>query len=247
MNNSNKNTAEFYDQNGYAIIDLLDETQHNELNTIVLTQITKAANKEGISQEINSVPLEKYHVLEISDEVHRRMLLPKNRLISLSETHQRMILNDYVHPIFVHSWGQPNGIIKIKYDSDFIIGGCIFRLIRPLKQDVSGVHSETTAGILPITIWIPLIGFDEQYSLNIAPATHKLEHPADAIYKVEGYIAKPYTDEYVNQFSFIRPNMKKGQAIVFHPNLLHGGSKNIGDLTRVSIEIRVFKGEEELS
>ena len=47
--------------------------------------------------------------------------------------------------------------------------------------------------------------------------------------------------ENYSEYKFIRPRMKKGQAIVFHPNLLHGGSKCIGRFTRISIELRILR------
>ena len=47
------------------------------------------------------------------------------------------------------------------------------------------------------------------------------------------------TSDYESRFHFIRPELLPGQAIVFHPNLLHGGSVNEGNSTRVSIEVRL--------
>jgi ectoine hydroxylase-related dioxygenase (phytanoyl-CoA dioxygenase family) len=34
--------------------------------------------------------------------------------------------------------------------------------------------------------------------------------------------------------------MNKGDVIIFHPNLLHGASKNLGIFTRVSLDFRIF-------
>ena len=45
---------------------------------------------------------------------------------------------------------------------------------------------------------------------------------------------------YLKKFKFKRLTLKKGQAIFFHPNLIHGGSINKGNYTRLSVEIRMF-------
>ena len=39
-------------------------------------------------------------------------------------------------------------------------------------------------------------------------------------------------------------NNPKGQAILFHPNLMHGGSYNYSLKTRVSLDIRIFNQYE---
>ena len=45
---------------------------------------------------------------------------------------------------------------------------------------------------------------------------------------------------YFSKLKSIRANLKPGQAIIFHPNLIHGGSINNGIYTRISIEVRLF-------
>ena len=54
------------------------------------------------------------------------------------------------------------------------------------------------------------------------------------------YISKIFKDTYLKKFDFKRIDMKIGEVLIFHPNLLHGGSKNIGNKTRVSFDFRIF-------
>ena len=42
------------------------------------------------------------------------------------------------------------------------------------------------------------------------------------------------------KFKFVRPTLKIGQAILLHSNLLHGGSRNFGKKTRVSLDVRIL-------
>ena len=44
----------------------------------------------------------------------------------------------------------------------------------------------------------------------------------------------------MEKFKFKRLNYKPGEALVFHPNLLHGGSDNLGSNTRISLDTRVL-------
>ena len=37
-----------------------------------------------------------------------------------------------------------------------------------------------------------------------------------------------------------RSNMKKGQVIMFHPNLIHGTSINKGIISRASLDFRII-------
>ena len=47
-------------------------------------------------------------------------------------------------------------------------------------------------------------------------------------------------ENYTRKYKYIRPQLRLGEAIIFHPNLIHGGSLNLGKKTRVSIDFRLF-------
>ena len=82
---------------------------------------------------------------------------------------------------------------------------------------------------------MPLAGFDERYSLKIIPGSHSYRHPKSEIINRTGQ-AMPYSDEYVQTVGCaVRPSLKRGQGILFHPDLLHGNAANLGNETRVSI------------
>ena len=91
-----------------------------------------------------------------------------------------------------------------------------------------------------LTLWTPIVGASSKYTLSIAPETHNLEHPLNKYEKNKKIVSNIFLDSYVKKFKFIRPNLKYGQAILFHPNLLHGASFNKGIYTRASLEIRMY-------
>ena len=125
-----------------------------------------------------------------------------------------------------------------------------FRVARPEKlssKDVGGEHLDLHYGGKKntnqkklFTIWCPIVGMSKNYTLRISPGSHKFKHPLSSISKQKKYISMVLNKNYVKRFKFIRPNLKAGQVIFFHPNLIHGSSKNLGSKTRVSIDLRIF-------
>jgi ectoine hydroxylase-related dioxygenase (phytanoyl-CoA dioxygenase family) len=94
-----------------------------------------------------------------------------------------------------------------------------------------------------LTIWTPLVGFSKKYSLKLSPKSHLISHDIKKIDKQKIYISKVFKINYANKFSFKRINLRKGQSILFHPNLLHGGSINLGKNTRVSMDFRIYNSK----
>ena len=85
-----------------------------------------------------------------------------------------------------------------------------------------------------------IIGFGKNYSLELAPKSHISVHGLNNYNKSKKYISRGFKESYVKKFNFIRPNLKLGEALIHHPNLVHGGSINYGNGTRISLEIRIF-------
>ena len=46
--------------------------------------------------------------------------------------------------------------------------------------------------------------------------------------------------KYYKKFKFQRFNLKKGEAILFDVNLIHGGTENLGEQSRVNLEFRLY-------
>ena len=103
------------------------------------------------------------------------------------------------------------------------------RIVRPFSA-TSGVHCEKSSpgeNWDPITLWFPLFGLNKNYSLNIAPYSHKQLHPKKEIIKDNRYLARAYNDKYLSNFKFF----------------LHGGSICEGKYSRISAEVRIMREE----
>ena len=53
-------------------------------------------------------------------------------------------------------------------------------------------------------------------------------------------MSKIFKQSYVKKFRFKRIDIKIGEVLILHPNLLHGGSKNLSKKTRISFDFRIF-------
>lgn len=249
---------------GYLIADFYDDELMNLVETLVHEKVSTVGRELKIKAPHSDWDLADYHKTLGSDqEVHGQLMAAPNRYITLptsllAASESSPIKNFFNYfwggakPLVTH-WQGPNG--ELRPDN-----ACGFRIVRPGPGDITGAHVDTyygygesaddaanalsnrvekaIHGLDLITAWVPVVGFDERYSLRFAPRSHAINHPVGAFKHNPEFITRASTPEYEAKFDFIRPSLKRGQAIIFHPNLLHGGSSNLGDTTRVSLEIR---------
>ena len=169
----------------------------------------------------------------------------KNRYLKLSQDEVNLFNNKYLDSIFEYFYGNEAPIIKYPGNKLFINNLIGFRVVRPAEKFVAGFHSESSYGIHCFTLWMPLTGTDSRYTLKIQQGSHLFRHRDSSILKNKKIsTAKLFKRSYVKKLgSFLRPNLKLGDGIFFHPDLVHGDSKNLGSKTRVSIEIRFYRKE----
>ena len=94
------------------------------------------------------------------------------------------------------------------------------------------------------SLWTPIIGFSKKYTLRFAPGSHLLNHPISKIKKQSKYISPVFEKKYYQKFKYKRLNLKKGEAILFDVNLIHGGTDNLGTKTRVNLEFRLYNNKK---
>jgi len=234
------NLVKKFKKNGYVDINVLTSNQVEDLKKQILIRLNKSQSKLRLKK------LENFHKEEISPYLHAKLLNPSKRYISLNN---KIFLSkkfkNKISEFLKEYWGHTEykilwvGSLKkneIKRDK---IG---FRIVRPNKKDESGVvHTDSYSEFSDsfITLWIPLIGFNNLYTLRYAKKSHHSNHQKNKITQSK-YNSKALKKSYIKKFKFVRPNLKIGHGIIHHPNILHGESKNLGKRTRVSIELRLF-------
>ena len=148
------------------------------------------------------------------------------------------------------SWGRDNFDIILYHKKNKKKNFAAFRLARPykdFKDDVGGAHLDLHFNNkihknhkILYTLWVPIIGNNKKSTLKLAPCSHKKEHNIKNLTIQNKYVSKIFKKNYVNKFKFKRYCIDPGEVLIFHPNLLHGGSKNLTNITRVSFDFRIF-------
>ena len=239
-----------YKQNGYCKIKIFNSLEVDSLIKSILCTINKKAKTKISNNNISF-----YHKLTISDKTHSKIIKNNNRYIRFEKKLlDRIYNNKNIKNLTNYIFGlKSNSIIKWVGNANknqYINNASGFRIARPykyFKDDVGGVHTDfhyggkiRTQNNLTFTVWTPLIGFNDKYTLRISAKSHKKNHSVNSISSQQKYISPVVNENYSNKFKYIRPNMKKGDVIIFDPNLLHGGSLNYGTKTRLSLDFRFF-------
>jgi len=225
---------------GYLIINFFSKKEVDSLLNKIEKDFRKNAKKEKITIE----KLKNYHKANFDEKIHNKLMHPNDRQVKLPGLIVKKILsNKIIKSISSEFYGNKTTKIFQEYKNILRANYAGLRIAKPFS-DISGIHAEYNSEEEwdPITVWCPIVGFNKNYSLNISPYSHKIVHPINRIIK-DKYLARSYDEKYLKNFKFYRPNLKVGQVIIFHPNLLHGGSKCTGRYTRVSTEIRIMRVE----
>jgi ectoine hydroxylase-related dioxygenase (phytanoyl-CoA dioxygenase family) len=241
-----------YLKNGYCIIKLFKNSEIDFVKKIIVKKL-QSLDEKKLLKNLSTRNLSNYHCLNIKDEDHKKILKTSTRFIKLNYSLNKSIKNlEILKLIMTETWGHEDaslywvGSLKKQNIKSDVIG---FRISRPNEiknNDATGIHIDLHVGgkickdnNALITLWIPVMGYSSKYSLNFSPKSHLINHPIKK-FKKSKTVTNIFTDQYLKRFKFIRPNLKKGDAIIFHPNLLHGNSFNNGKRTRFSLEARVY-------
>ena len=244
------NKINFYSRNGYLKIKLFSKKDITSLKNRLKKKIqTKIPGSEKIK-------LEYFHKLKISKNTKKKIFLPKDRYLFLTKSIRNKINKSKILKYLMYkSWGHKKYSIKwiaslkkkqIKNDV------CGFRISEPGKQGV-GAHIDLHVGgvicddknVLK-SIWVPLTAFNKRYTLNFSPKSHLIDHPINQFERKKKIISNVFKEKYVNKFKFKQLDFKVGEVLIFHPNLLHGKTVNQGELTRSSLEIRLYNSKNNI-
>ena len=248
--------AKFFKKNGYYIIDLFNDEIVENIKQEVRNKLNSFCNE--LNNNLKLKNLENYHKLKITENDHKYFVKNSSRYIKLnSKVIKKIKFNKQFLNILNFFWGHSNISINwvgsLEKKDSMKKNATAFRIARPKpSSDVGGVHYDLPYGRQKVpnkdhkalvTIWCPLVGFSEKYTLKISPKSHISNHSLSKILKQKKFLSPVFDKSYVKKFKYIRPRLKKGQAIIFHPNLLHGGSYNRGKDTRVSLDLRIFNNK----
>jgi len=137
-------------------------------------------------------------------------------------------------------------IVRNPWDNQSIFH---FRVIRPQQPDNNPLHRDVWLEDYKdcINLYIPICGSNDLSSLIIIPESHhwaesKIERTLEGATIGNSKYNVPAVTKLNSEATFVRPNPKENEVLVFSPYLIHGGSANLNDnMTRISIEVRLWR------
>ena len=216
------NFNNFFKKNGYCVIPLFDTKTFTTLKKIVHDKINLSLNKIGKVKKLSD--LKKYHNLKLNENEHLFMVKNSSRFIKLNSKVINKIKKNKKFTNLLHNyWGHSNMLIRwvgaLEKKNSLKNNATAFRVARPKPcKDVGGVHYDLPFGRQKVpnkdqkalvTIWCPIEGFSERYTLKLAPKSHLKHHNLSKISKQTKFLSPVFKKQYIKKFKYFRPRLKK--------------------------------------
>jgi hypothetical protein len=241
LNKADDLTVPPWNKEGYVVRSLYSPADYSAFQTATIALLHSLWRTAGLILPDHFLP-EHYHQIANSNELH------------LAAVNQTKLISTSLFPSGISKLEKRISEICEKplqvlnpFDNQSIFH---FRIVRPHSQDNNPLHRDVWLEDYKdcINLYIPVAGSNNQSSLIIAPGSHqwpesKVERTLkgaeiDGVkFNVPAVTAIEGTD-----VSFVRPDPKANEVLVFSPYLIHGGSVNLNEeATRISIEIRLWR------
>jgi len=241
-----------FNENGFIILKVFTNKIIDKYKKKILKNLKKSAKQKSIKSIDSLTKLEDYFSF-ISKDQHKKLMDRDTRTIKIDASDADLIFNTKNF----------KGLLNYFSDKDYEIlrnrdkwswkgkdskNQAGFRIVKPSSEllekkttNIAGYHSDHyNLKNFRFTLWIPLAGFNKKYSLKMIPGSHIYKHKNNVTAKNPNGAATLLKHKYLNIFKKpYRPNLKPGEAILFHPYLIHGNAINLGNKTRVSLELRI--------
>jgi Phytanoyl-CoA dioxygenase (PhyH) len=222
-----------YEEHGFAI---LGAYSNNESEMIIEYATNWLQSLLPIEQH---QPLESYHLWFKHKKIeHNSLFAAKNRHRKPDQTIEKIIMSERIESFL-------NNLVPQGYTIwDEGLGWLAFRFIRPRHNDGYPFSCKAWGPAKTvISAWLPVIGLDSNCTLKMLPGSHKLDYERHLPEN-----SKFCKDEYrLNKLpaatEVYQPELKPGDIIFFHPNLLHSEDVTTGNNTRLSLEFRILTSE----
>ena len=144
------------------------------------------------------------------------------------------------------------GDIEITDEEGLGYSNIYWRLVRPnIDRDVGSLHRDAWFWEIDILqgknipqytrlkSWISIFVEPNKNGLLVVPESHKKDKLQWKIVEKDGR-KKPFFESRIEERNICLLDTKNNSVVIFDDNLLHGGAKNNGNFTRVSLEFTLF-------
>ena len=213
-----------FNRDGFVVLDLMTSAEFGYLKDAVGRRINEIKKIQFPETAFAVGSLEDYHRdAKMTDDVHRRLMGRDHRRIELDKDLKSMLAMPVFDPIFEYYAGAEGYTIKrVDGRGRMVADVCNIHVFRPPPHNdqVPDFHTDGLNGGWTLSLWMPVTGFDNRDSLNMAPGSHLVRHPRREIRSDAGSGFNGFREGYTDNFQFIRPDLQPGQAILMHANLI---------------------------
>ena len=233
-------------KNGFIVINLIDHFELNRLTDIVFDEFNLALQGENIVNPLTSKKdLINYHSIPIAIN-HSEFWSKRKRILGKSSISKIMGMN------FICKLKENLGDFKISNEEGIQSAEIYWRLVRPNNQeDIGPIHADrwfwdgmsNSKVVLEnkkyqrLKLWMPLYSETGISGLKVVKGSH-LKEFGHRIYRVNGRVKLETKFHDALELEVLKLN--PGQVVIFHDNLLHGGSFGKNQ-TRVSLEFTILE------
>jgi hypothetical protein len=237
-----------FNKKGFDVVDFDKSISHSKMEKFIENFIKKLIKKYS-KKKLTNFKLEKYHSF-VDLKLHYKIIKKISPGINFSKEISRKKIETFVSKVLKIKVSTLNQNYKNKNHRYYLDPKSFFlRIVRPSKNDFNPPHRDAYFDnhAHGINIYIPIAGSNKKSSLPVFPFSHRIN---------ESKIKRTNLNSRFNDVNFsvpvivktdpkielVRPNPKKGQMLIFSPNIIHGGGINDNkNLTRVSIELRFWR------
>lgn len=228
---------------GYSIVNAFDKKEFDKLRKSIHKIIFNALKVKNVEVEESTFQLKYYHKYVTTDELH-------NEIISITRNLKDSDF-DFDINLLTKRFGDILGYKLTSWIDELQKSHIQIRISRPNTLDINPPHRDGYLSYWKdiINVWLPIEGCNKKSSLPLVPGSHLF--PESTILRTPNKSAKINGNLYYvpciletasGPLEMIRPNPKKGEALLFSPFLIHGSAVNQNeDITRVSLELRFPK------
>ena len=225
-----------YERDGFAVLRVFTDEQVTLIEKFArdwLRRLIREATPSGSS--VDHLPLETYHEWWQKEGInHSSLFRAANRYAVPEGALKEALLNDRiwrflgrVHKGKLENWADPG------------LGWLGFRFVRPGMNDGYPTSCKAWgAASRVISCWLPVNGLSSNETIALVPGSHRKEYerylPENQKFTAGEYrLANAPAD-----LTYVRPELKRGDIIFFHPRTLHTEDVVKSPITRLNLEYR---------
>jgi hypothetical protein len=228
-----KNKFEF-SKDGFEIFPFLSDREFSIVQHFAIEKLNSLF-LQYTNRPVSAKDIVTYHLWGKEKEIpHKELFKAKNRHMQGTREIRELLIESKLKSLLSHL-----GIDQFKI-WDEGLGWLAFRLIRPGPGDGYPFSCKNWGPAKNVlSAWMPILGFSQDVMIHLIPGSHLKDYPK-YLPKETHFTKDEYRlDLHPDKEECIRPKMRPGEILLFHPKTLHAEEVEKGFETRFNLEFRL--------